>query len=106
MIEVHDTPQNLYDYRNTIRPQKANIIIRRQHVGAMSNDMGFIKQEDGTYKAIIDQFSQGIGYGASWLNKLQQTYNLKVVEKVFKKQNKKFTQQKLKDGTIKLSVAY
>jgi len=49
---------SLYGYRGDRRKEKADIVIRRQHVRMGANDIGFKKQKDGTYKAIVSAFDQ------------------------------------------------
>lgn len=71
-IEIHSSPQHLYGYHGDLRPETANIIVRRKHVGAASNDIGFIKTENG-YGAIISQYDQG-RYGEQWVGKLKGNY--------------------------------
>ncbi len=60
-IEVHDQPVALYGYQGDVRPQKAHIVIRRQHVGSGANDVGWERQADGTYRARISEFGAGVG---------------------------------------------
>jgi hypothetical protein len=75
VIEVHKEPQTLLDYRGHKRPEKATIIIRRQHTGiGASNDIGFVKGPDGSYQAIISEYDQGAKFTASWLGQLKQGY--------------------------------
>lgn len=57
-IEVHDDPQHLYGYHGDKRPEKAHVIIRRSNVGGSSNDIGFVRKEDGTFEAIISEFDR------------------------------------------------
>lgn len=57
-VERHSIPVNLYGYRGDIRQQKAHIIVRKAHVGSSSNDLGFLLQEDGTYRMIVSDFDK------------------------------------------------
>lgn len=77
--EVHDTPQNLYGFQNDKRNDTAEVIIRRKEVGSVSNDIGFKKQPDGTYKAIISSYDS-IRYNTKWLNDLTTKYNIQQVK--------------------------
>ncbi|RLC88989.1 MAG: hypothetical protein DRJ03_00065 [Chloroflexi bacterium] len=72
-IEVHETPQNLFGYHGDKRSQKAHIIIRRQHVGGASNDLGFVKSENGNYKAIVSEYDSR-RYGKDWVGRLTGNY--------------------------------
>lgn len=71
-IEVHPTPVALVGYRGERRSQKAEIVIRRQHVGSASNDIGFESTATG-YRAHISDYDRG-RYGAGWLTKLDAAY--------------------------------
>jgi hypothetical protein len=73
-IEVHETATHLYGYQGDVRADKAHVIIRRQHVGGMSNDIGFVRGPDGTFQAIISEFDVGCGYNKTWTGKLEQNY--------------------------------
>lgn len=73
-VEVHDTAQPLFGYQGDQRKDKAHIIVRRQYVGGASNDLGFLRQEDGTFKAVISNFDRG-QYGEAWMGKLRVAHN-------------------------------
>ncbi len=72
-VEVHQTPQHLFGYRGDVRPQTAEIIIRRRFVGAASNDIGFTRGEDGHFEAVISRFDR-FRYSKKWLKRLTQRY--------------------------------
>ena len=72
-VEVHETPQQLTGYHGDLRAQRANIIVRRQFVGGSSNDLGFIKTEDGTYQAIISDYDLH-KHNALWMTSLTKSY--------------------------------
>jgi hypothetical protein len=95
IIEVHQTAQSLYGYTGDVRPQKAHVIIRKQYVGGSSNDIGFERQTDGSYKAIISDYDRNsLQYNDEWLGKLKQGYNAEKIVKIVKKRGKYFTKQK------------
>lgn len=82
-IEVHEKATNLYGYHGDKREQTANIIIRRKDIGSSSNDIGFVRQPDGTYQAIISDFDSR-QFTSDWLNQLNQLYSLEVVRETAK----------------------
>lgn len=57
-IESHEKAQALYGFQNDRRDQKAEIIIRRKHVGGAANDVGFARQADGTFKLISSEYDR------------------------------------------------
>lgn len=73
-IEVHETPQNLYGYHGDMRQEKAHIIIRRKYVGGASNDIGFVRNPDGTYSSIVSEYDRGHGLGFFIKENLPQRY--------------------------------
>lgn len=74
-IEIHDEATNLYGYQGDKRDDVANVIIRRKNVGAASNDLGFVLDEDGTYRAIISDYDSH-KYNKKWLNNLSTGYGV------------------------------
>ena len=97
---------NLYGYTGDRRAQVANIIIRKKHVGAASNDIGFIKTADGKYELIISEYDRNIPRGKVFMQKFKQTYVTNQAKKALKKKGYKLKKQKVeKDGTIELRFA-
>ncbi|NUU25223.1 MAG: DUF1257 domain-containing protein [Streptomycetaceae bacterium] len=72
-VERHDDPQTLYGYRGDARPERAQVIIRRRHVGRLSNDIGFRRGDDGTFEAVISDYDRS-RYDRAWLTKLARAY--------------------------------
>jgi hypothetical protein len=83
-VERHQIAQPLYGYMGDARAQKAHIIIRRKYVGQSSNDIGFEKQANGTYKAHISDFDKK-KYSNQWLDTLSTKYTgARILNKVSK----------------------
>ena len=56
--EVHEGEgKNLEGYHGDQRKEKAQIIVPRRQVGGASNDLGFAKDTNGKYQAIISEFT-------------------------------------------------
>ena len=85
-VEVHETPQRLVDFqgRQTHYTDKngdtANIIVRRRDVGGAANDLGFLKQEDGTYAAMVSAYDKS-KHNATWFDGLKRHYSEAVTVK-------------------------
>ena len=73
-VEVHPQPQTLYGYQGDARPEKAELIVRRDHIGRASNDIGFARQPDDTFVAIISEYDRR-RYDEAWLAKLTHAYS-------------------------------
>lgn len=102
-IEVHETPQPLYGYKGDRRKDSAEVIIRRGRVGQSSNDIGFKKNADGTYGAIISEFDSGY-YSAEWRQKVNVQYGVANVTKAAKKQGYRMKQEVQADGSVKMKL--
>jgi len=72
-IQVYDTPKNLVGYEGRARKEKANIIIQKKFVGRAANDIGFLRNEDGSFEAIISEYDSR-KYGQAWLKNLKANY--------------------------------
>jgi Protein of unknown function (DUF1257) len=100
-VEVHDIAQNLVGYHGDTRSQKANVIVRRVHVGTAANDLGFVKQDDGTYSAIVSSDDSG-KHNAQWMTKLKVAYTERVDMKTARKNGLQFLGKKIENGKVRL----
>jgi hypothetical protein len=100
-VEVHETAQHLTGYHGDTRPEKANIIVRRQYVGTAANDLGFVKSEDGTYSAIVSSYDSG-KHDAGWFKGLKRAYTEKMDIKTAAKNGFKYLGKKIVNGRIQL----
>ena len=104
-VEVHETAQHLYGYQGDVRPQTAEVIIRRQHIGRWSNDIGFKRQADGHFEAIISDYDRPT-YSQQWLNGLTQRYGYHALMATAPEQGFSIEEEEtLEDGTIRVVVA-
>src|ERR1035441_7442222 len=93
-VEVHDEAVQLYDYHGRATTyldatgDKANVIVRRNFVGGAANDLGFAKQADGKYAAIVSRFDTG-KHNTKWFSQLKDRYLDKVTTKEAKKRGLK-----------------
>lgn len=108
-IEVHENPQQLMDYHGRATTyldktgDKAEVIVRRQHVGGAANDLGFKKQADGKFAPIISAYDSG-KHNTKWLTGLKDKYLDKVTTKQAKKLGLKLKSRNIVNG--KLVVKY
>lgn len=72
-VEVHDRPQPLIDFQGGATKQKAEVIVRRKHIGWLSNDIGFCRQHDGTMNAIISDYDRD-KHNEGWMRELTRRY--------------------------------
>lgn len=101
--ENHDQVVPLYGYRGDQRTDRANIVIRRVHIGAASNDIGFIRSKSGEFTAIISAFDTKT-FNDDWIRLLSVEYAKASVDQ-FAHQGGWTTQgspEIQEDGTIRL----
>ena len=63
-VQIHGKPQHLTGYTGDVRKQVAHIVVPQATVnqylgGGASNDVGFLRREDGTYEAIVSAYDEG-----------------------------------------------
>lgn len=113
--EVHKEPKHLEGYKGDVRPETATIIIPRHKVGESANDIGFAKQKNGSFKAIISEFDRRQGgnnaaaqktggYNEKWIGLLKQRYGLHAVTLQARKQGYRVSKPTVdqKTGEMKL----
>ena len=92
--QVSEKAQNLEGYHGDKRTQTAEIIIPRRQVGGASNDVGFKKDANGKFTAIISDYDKGGNFGTKKQQQLKQLYAEKVAMKQAKKNGLKFMGKK------------
>jgi hypothetical protein len=103
-VEVHTEPQTLYGYLGDDRPEKAEVVIRRKHIGSASNDIGFARRQDGSFEAIISDYDRS-RYGADWLAKLTHSYSHAATLRYAEAHGYEVATDELaKDGTRRLTL--
>ena len=100
-VEVHEIPQNLVGYHGDLRQQKAHIIVRRKHLGSAANDLGFLRNQDGSYSQIVSDFDQG-KHDAQWNAKLKGAYGERGAMKVARKKGFHFLGKTVVNGKTQL----
>ncbi len=96
-------PINLIGYHGDMRKDKADIVVPRKQIGSASNDIGFRRQDDGTYKAIISDYDS-TRHNKSWLDKVSVSYSELQVQKTAKSLGYRMVSnsgKKLANGNIK-----
>lgn len=107
-VEQHATAQPLVDFQGRQTKyldkdgDKAEIIVRRKYVGGAANDLGFKKQADGTFAAVISQYDKH-KHNDAWMVDLKKNYAEKKIRKVAKTNGLTFVNRKVgQDGSFKL----
>ena len=102
-VEVHDVAQGLIGYHSDMRNQKANVIVRRQHVGIASNDLGWEWDEKaGVFVEHISDYDKG-KHNSTWLGHLKAAYAEAVDMKTARKNGLQFLGRKVINGKVQLT---
>ena len=100
-VEVHEEAVNLIGYHGDTRPEKANVIVRRKHIGTAANDLGFVKEADGTYSAIVSDYDSR-KHGAVWMTGLKKAYTEKRLIKHAAKNGLKYLGKKVVNNKVQI----
>lgn len=104
----HEKAQHLVGYLGDTRDQTAEIVIPRATkggLGSSSNDLGFKRQANGAYKALISEFDLG-QVGRDFIPKLSRTYAEINTKKTALIQGLRFVQKTTNElGEIQLEFA-
>ena len=104
-VEVWSEAKPLYGFQGDIREQTAEVIVRRKYIGSSSNDIGFKRQEDGTFTAIVSEYDRR-KYSQQWLNRLMQRYGYRMLMAAAPAEGFSVEEEEtLEDGTIRVVVA-
>ena len=74
----------LYGYRGDERSERAQLVIRRKHIGVASNDLGFARTSEG-YTPIISEYDQRTLHDGKFIPRLRTAYNERVVAEIQKR---------------------
>ena len=78
---------------------RAEVVIRRRHLWTAANDIGFARQQDGTYLAYISEYDREVQ--PNWHTRLLQAHGVHVAQRQLRKlgcRNVQLTRQA--DGTV------
>jgi hypothetical protein len=94
----------LYGYHGDRRPETAEIVIRRQHVGSLSNDIGFSRTAQG-YVPCVSEYDQHAVHGGQFLVTLRTAYSERVVEEVRRRLHGT-AQRRVEGSLVKIRVRF
>jgi hypothetical protein len=95
---------SLCGYQGDRRPETAQIVVRRNFIGAASNDLGFQKTDAG-YVPVISEYDQRYIMQGKFLTNLRTNYNLKSAEKLARNLRGTLQQERV-GSTIKIRIKY
>lgn len=103
-IEAHQDAVVLYGYRGDERPQRAHVVIRREHVGQAANDVGWERLPDGTYRAWISEYDQRHRFSEALQNRIKQEYAVAALSRQARSLGRTVERCPRADGAIELRI--
>jgi hypothetical protein len=94
----------LYGYQGDRRSETAELVVRRQYVGAASNDLGFSRTEEG-YVPIVSEYDLRVVQGGQFVANLRTAYSERVVEEV-RQRLRGTTRRKIEGNVVKIKVRF
>ena len=94
----------LFGYQGDQRAETAEIVVRREHLGRASNDLGFVRTDQG-YVPVISEYDQSTLHNGRFLVKLRTAYSERVVEQV-KKRLHGTAHRTVEGSVVKIRVRY
>jgi hypothetical protein len=106
--KFHEVAQHLVGYLGDVRAQTAEVIVRRSvkgGLGVSSNDLGFKRNAEGNYEALISEYDTGY-LGRDFVPKLKTAYSEINTKKTALIQGLRFVQKTTNElGEIQLEFA-
>ena len=104
-IEVHAEAVPLYGYQGDQRPQRAHIVIRRQHVGPAANDVGWERLTDGTYRAWVSEYDGRHRFSEQMQNKIKQEYAYGLINRQARALGRTVARERLPGGELRVLIS-
>lgn len=103
-IEVHQEPQVLRNWMGGTTDRRAQVILRKGTLGKLSNDIGFLQNDEGTLDFIGDE--AGLGQALQpWVEKLNQRYAYHVTKDLLAQQDFSLVEEEEDvDGAIHITL--
>ncbi len=93
---------SLYGYRGDRRPETADVVIRRKHIDAAANDVGFVRQGGG-YVPIVSEYDQGAFMQGRFLTRLKVAYGEAAARRIAERVRGS-VQRRVEGGKIVITV--
>ncbi len=94
----------LYGYQGDRRPETAEVVVRRRHLGSASNDVGFARTPAG-YVPIVSEYDQRTLHGGRFLVELRTAYSERVIDEVRRRLHGT-ARRTLEGSVVKVTVRY
>ncbi len=94
----------LFGYQGDERRERAQLVVRRKHIGVASNDLGFARTTEG-YTPIISEYDQSTLHDGKFITRLRTAYNERVVAEMQKRLHGTLRRER-QGSVLKLKIRY
>ncbi len=94
----------LYGYQGDERAERAQLVIRRKHIGVASNDLGFAHSAEG-YTPIISEYDQRTLHDGKFITHLRVAYHERVASEMQRRLRGTLRRER-QGSTLKLRIRY
>ena len=94
----------LFGYQGDERRERAQLVVRRKHIGVASNDLGFARTTEG-YTPIISEYDQSTLHDGKFITRLRTAYNQRVVAEMQKRLHGTLRRE-WQGSVLKLKIRY
>jgi hypothetical protein len=94
----------LYGYQGDRRTETAELVVRRGHVGRVSNDLGFKQTAEG-YVPVVSEYDQRTLLGGRFLARLRTAYSEQAVEELRRRVGGT-AQRTVEGGVVRIRVRF
>lgn len=95
---------HLYGYQGDLRPETAQLVVRRRFVGPASNDIGFARSPQG-FTPLLSEYDQQVLHRGQFLTKLRVAYSERVIDEVRRRLHGS-ARRTVEGGVVKITVRY
>ena len=86
------------------RPQRAHVVIRREHVGQAANDVGWERMPDGTCRAWISEYDARHRFNPQMQSQIRQEYAYHAVTRQQRAMGRTVQRRELENGEIEVVI--
>jgi len=102
-VESYGSPVKLEGAESFWIDETAEVVIRKEHLKARKNDMGFKRQSDGSYVAVISSYDEKF-YDEIWIRNLSQRYSYHVTRDTLEQKGFDLIEEEQQSGEIRLTL--
>lgn len=92
----------LYGYQGDRRPETADVVIRRRHIGHLANDVGFARQGRG-YVPVVSEYDRQTFMQGRFLTRLQIAYGEAAAHRIAERVRGS-VQRRVENGKIIMTI--